>query len=181
MQEIVPISYSRVDSDAHLSQILRIQQDNVRTKLSPDEIQKEGFVTLVHDMELLRQMNRVCPHVIACADNVVIGYALAMAPAFRTSVPLLKPLFDRLDQLIPHRNYLVMGQICIDKPFRGKGVFRGLYDFYRLQLKHEYDCLVTEVAAENTRSLGAHYRVGFKNISTREEQEKDWEVLLWDW
>ena len=181
MQEIVPINYSRADSDEELSQILRIQQDNVRTKLSPDEMLQEGFVTLVHDLEILRQMNQVCPHVIACVDDRVIGYALAMAPAFRKSVPLLKSLFERLDHLIPHRNYLIMGQICIDKPFRGKGVFRGLYDFYRHQLKNEYDCLVTEVAAENPRSLGAHIGVGFKNICTRTEHDKDWEILLWDW
>ena len=179
--EFVSIRYLRSGSDKELAQILRIQKDNIRTELSADEIEQEGFVTLVHDLELLRQMNQVCPHIIATADGLVIGYALAMAPVFRGNIPLLQSLFDLLDRLVPHRNYLVMGQICIDKPFRRKGVFKGLYDYYRSQFMGKYDCLVTEVASENQRSLGAHISVGFKTIYTRSEHDKDWEVLLWDW
>ena len=158
-----------------------LQKVNTRFKLSPSEIQSEGFVTVVHNLETLRQMNIACPHIIASVNEQVIGYALAMVPSFREDIPVLKPLFGQIDKLMVNRNYLVMGQICIDKPYRGKGVFRGMYEFYSDQLKHQYDCLVTEVAQENPRSLEAHKSIGFETIHTRNEHGKYWEILSWEW
>ena len=136
---------------------------------------------MVHNLETLREMNMACPHIIASVNEQVIGYALAMVLSFREDIPVLKPLFGLIDKLMVNRNYLVMGQICIDKRYRGKGVFRGMYEFYRNQLRDQYDCLLTEVAQENPRSLGAHKRVGFETIHTRNEQGQYWEVLLWEW
>ena len=53
MKELLPFVYSRSKSDQELIQILELQQNNTRYKLSPGEIQSEGFVTVVHDLEIL--------------------------------------------------------------------------------------------------------------------------------
>ena len=54
-----------------------------------------------------------------------------------------------------------MGQICIDKPWRGRGLFDQLYAAHRQHLSGRYDCCITEVATRNGRSMSAHLRVGF--------------------
>lgn len=54
-------------------------------------------------------------------------------------------MFDSADELLGDKNYIAMGQIYIDKPYRKKGFFKGMYHFYKQELQEEYDCLFTEV------------------------------------
>jgi len=56
-----------------------------------------------------------------------------------------------------------------------------LYNYYREQLGNEFDCLLTEVAVENQRSMQAHKTIGFEKLISRTDQHKDWELLVWDW
>jgi GNAT superfamily N-acetyltransferase len=74
-----------------------------------------------------------------------------------------------------------MGQICVDKNYRKQGIFRGLYHFYREELQHQFDYLITEVAAINLRSMQAHEAIGFKIIDTYDEDGIVWNIILWDW
>ena len=74
-----------------------------------------------------------------------------------------------------------MGQICVDKNYRKQGIFRGLYRFYKEELQHQFDYLITEVAAINLRSMQAHEAVGFKIIDTYQEDGIVWNIMLWDW
>jgi ribosomal protein S18 acetylase RimI-like enzyme len=74
-----------------------------------------------------------------------------------------------------------MGQICIDKAFRGQGIFDKLYAGHKEIYSQNYDCIVTEVATRNTRSLRAHQRVGFNTIHKHTDETDDWEVMVWDW
>jgi RimJ/RimL family protein N-acetyltransferase len=126
-------------------------------------------------------MQQLCPHILAKSGEDVIGYALAMVPDLRQDIPSLTPLFELIDRLLVQSKYLVMGQICIDKSFRGKGVFRGIYQYYRDQLHDEYDCLVTEVSNENQRSLRAHLHVGFEELCRHVEGKELWITLVWHW
>jgi predicted GNAT superfamily acetyltransferase len=111
-----------------------------------------------------------------------------MLPDFADHIEILKPMFHQFNtvlfqnkKLTKHR-YFVMGQICIAKPFRGKGLFRGLYDRMKMQMQKDFDFVVTEVDKLNTRSLKAHYNIGFKNINEYESPDgKQWVILLWDW
>ena len=181
MDQLNDISYSRSVNDQELLKVLEIQRKNVKSVLSGEETRSDGFVTVIHDLELLRKMHRHCPHILAKNGNEVLGYALAMVPELRHDIPLLAPLFKEMDALLPGSNYLVMGQICIDKPFRGKGLFSGMYNFYREQLKEDYECLVTEVSGENQRSLQAHLHVGFEILHMRVEHGTTWYMLIWNW
>ena len=90
-------------------------------------------------------------------------------------------MFETADQLLPNKNYLAMGQVCIDKPFRGKGIFKNLYAYYRDELSNQFDCLFTEVATLNTRSLNAHIAVGFEILDTQTTDGTSWEMVNWDW
>jgi len=74
-----------------------------------------------------------------------------------------------------------MGQICIDKTYRGKGIFNILYQKHKELYSHKYDLLVTEISVNNPRSLRAHEKVGFKIIHTYHDALDEWAVVVWDW
>ena len=126
-------------------------------------------------------MQGYCPHILAKNGENIVGYALAMVPELRHDIPILVPLFDLTEKLLPNSKYLVMGQICVDKPYRGRGIFSGMYRYYRDQLNKNYECLVTEVADENQRSLQAHLYIGFEILHTRVEDKVKWITLVWNW
>ena len=74
-----------------------------------------------------------------------------------------------------------MGQVCVDKAYRGKGVFDMLYQHHKQVLKDRFDFVVTEISTNNLRSVRAHEKVGFKNIHTYKDAVDEWSVVLWDW
>lgn len=178
MKEIV---YKRAETNEELIQILALQTDNLAHRISEEDIKKEGFVTVHHDFELLKAMNDSCAHCIAKKADKVVGYALSMTRDFKEKIDVLKPMFEQIDNnLKPNINYMVMGQICIDKAFRKQGIFKGLYQFMCQQLQHDFDAIITEVDATNTRSLDAHYAVGFKCLMTYRADNQNWKLISWD-
>ena len=171
-----------------LEQILVLQQKNHPEKLSTDEIQKEGFVTVQHDFETLEAMNAEYPHVIAKKEGEVIGYALVMLQNFRNRIPVLFSLFEKIDRinyqdkLIKSYRYFVMGQVCIAKGFRGLGIFQKMYVQLRDQMSSDFDFVITEVACNNPRSIRAHEKVGFKTVYQYVSSKgEEWAIVLWDW
>lgn len=175
------IIYSRAITDDELYQILELQRLNISTSISEEEKQTEGFVTVHHSFELLNAMNDACAHIIAKRDNKVIGYALAMATAFKNTIKVLEPMFHEIDNAYKSTNYIVMGQICVDKAYRKQGVFRGLYEFMRLELNNVFDDLITEVDSKNIRSLNAHKAIGFKLLKSYASNNQNWELIIWNW
>lgn len=175
------IIYRRALTDHHLRQILEIQGRSIKGNVSSTERIIEGYVTAAHTFELLKKMNDACPHIVAMKNDTVVGYALAMPQSFRNELAVLIPMFAMADQLLPQKNYLVMGQVCVDKPYRGQGIFRGMYNYYKNELSSEYDCLFTAVDTANTRSSEAHKQVGFEILKTQITETKSWEFINWDW
>lgn len=178
----VNITYHRATTNEELKQILKLQERNLRHLISDEVKEKEGFVTLQHDFEILKKMNDACAHCIAKKDNEVIGYALSMLKYFKNDIPLLLPMFAEIDKAIKQQNitsnYIAMGQICIDKIVRGQGVFRGLYEFMAQELKHEFEAIITEVDTTNTRSSSAHKAVGFNVLTNYTSNNQLWEVII---
>lgn len=182
------IQFDIVRSDTDLRQMLALQQQNLATNLTPAEASEQGFVTVQHDLPLLRAMNHPHPHSVARVDDLIVGYALIMSRAFEHDIPILKPMFDRINVLqvegmaLEQMNYFIMGQVCIKKAYRGKGIFKGLYHHMRDHVQGHYACVITEVAVRNGRSSRAHEKVGFKLIHAyTDPQGEDWQIILWDW
>lgn len=170
--------------DEELVQIISLQGKNLRHTKSPEVEQDQGFVTVQHDLPLLRDMNTAEKHVIAMSGNTLAGYALAMVRDFKYRVPILTPMFDMLENIfadgsrVGDSNFIVMGQVCVAEEFRGQGVFQGLYRHYFELYKPKYDWVITEVAARNSRSLRAHLNVGFHEIHRYDEPGmEEWIVL----
>ncbi|MDF9797278.1 GNAT superfamily N-acetyltransferase [Catalinimonas alkaloidigena] len=181
------ISYELSKTDETLQQILVLQYKNLESSISKVELMNEGFVTVHHDQQLLADIGGKYGHMVGKADGVVIAYALVMLKEYSNHVPVLVPMFEKINTLhyrnkaINNTNYLVMGQVCVEKSFRGKGIFYDLYTHMKLHLSQDFDYLITEVATRNLRSVRAHVKVGFKSIHNFQADGEDWDILLWDW
>ncbi|WP_347923529.1 GNAT family N-acetyltransferase [Pontimicrobium sp. SW4] len=176
------VQYKRAETEEELHQILELQRNNILSKISDNEKQREGFVTVHHTFEVLKAMNDKCPHILAKKANKVIGYALCMLEEFKNDIEVLQPMFQQIDSCLKNnKSYIVMGQICIDKAFRKQGIFKGLYNYMKRELQTNFDLIVTEVDEENTRSLNAHYAVGFKLLHTYKSNQQDWALIYWNY
>ncbi|MEM9847238.1 MAG: GNAT family N-acetyltransferase [Bacteroidota bacterium] len=172
---------------ADLEQILALQRLNLPKNISEATSKAQGFVTIEHDLVLLQAMNTPYPHVIAKVGDSLVGYTLVMLPSLRNRISMLIPLFDRIDRLVwkdrllTDLNYFVMGQVCVAKDWRGKGVFKGLYQHMQQTMSADFDVIVTEIATRNTRSMRAHEKVGFEVLDIYQTDEEEWAIVGWDW
>lgn len=176
------IVYRRVVSDDELFEIIKLQKCNIPASISIEEQLNEGFVTVQHDLETLKMMNDACAHVIAIHNNTIVGYALSMLDSFKNTIAVLKPMFKEIETCIsPNVSYITMGQICVDKNYRKQGVFKGLYNFMKSELNTVFDIIITEVDIKNTRSLNAHYAIGFNLLKRYTCNNQEWALLFWKW
>ncbi len=182
------LTYRQATTQADIDGILHLQKINVKQSLSSDEIQSQGFVTVNHTPELLMLLNDRERHIIATDAGKVVGYVLAMTEESRFDIPILIPMFEVFDQ-VPYKgkaisdyHYLVVGQVCIDKEYRGQGIFDACYRTYKEQYSTTYDFAITEIARSNPRSLNAHARIGFEEIHAYTNADgTEWAVVVWDW
>lgn len=179
---------TQVSSDDQIFQILKLQSENLKRSLSLESITNDGFVTCEHDFTLLKKMNEPDAHIIAQNDGVIVGYCLVMAPRWRNELDVLRMMFEKIEstkwkskKILP-TDYITMGQVCIHKDHRSKGLFKKMYNYYKKQLSDQFKYCVTEVATENLRSLNAHGAVGFQKLfSYIADDGKSWELIIWDW
>jgi hypothetical protein len=181
------VSFTTAQTDGDLEKILALQQQNLYKNIDSDTQALQGFVTVEHTFELLKQMNEAIPQIIAKDAESVIGYALVMPVSFGDMIPELRPMFSVFNALAWRERsfkdvaFYVMGQICVAESHRSMGVFDGLYEAHRRFLGTKFELCVTEVAVRNTRSMRAHERVGFETIHTYNDHLDRWNVIAWDW
>lgn len=182
------LTYGPSSRPEHLQQIMALQKVNLPENISKRELLEQGFVTVDHDMETLQDMNTPYCHSAAWAGEDLAGYALVMETRFRDRIPILIPMFELLDDIpwqgqpLKNWRYFVMGQVCVAKAYRGKGVFQGLYYDMRDRLSKHFDLVVTEISTRNPRSIRAHEKVGFQNIHEYTDPDGEhWVVVGWGW
>ena len=170
-----------------LTGILSLQQQNLKENLPAAERESQGFLTVRHDLETLTIMHQLAPSIVSVEEGKVVAYALTMLPETRKLVPILEPMFETLDQLqyqgkpLNQYRYYVMGQVCVDRHYRGQGLFDRLYAAHREHYGSRFDFMLTEISVHNPRSIKAHERVGFKTIHQYRDAVDDWLVVVWDW
>lgn len=182
------ITHTAASTDRDLSEILDLQQRNLRESLTADDISSQGFVTVQHSFTDLRKLNEQEQHQVIKAEGKVVGYILAMTEKSKADIPILVPMFELFERVlyrgksISAYKYMVVGQVCVAADFRGKGLFDEAYAAYRERFSRRYEFAVTEIATANTRSLKAHQRIGFFEVHRyTDEQKIEWSIVLWDW
>jgi ribosomal protein S18 acetylase RimI-like enzyme len=184
MQPII----TRVSNEDELIGIQELQKANLRKFISEEEVKKEGFVTAEYSIEFLKSMHESSPSIIAKDGDKVVGYALVSTKAIMGQHELLDDLFHVLDKLsfngasLSEKNaYVLVGQLCVGKEYRGMGLVQKMYHHFKDSLQDDFKYLITDVAAENERSLKAHIRTGFQVIHTIDYGGIKWDIVLWDW
>ena len=182
------IIYTTSTTKDDLLGILDLQKINLPAVLSGEDILIEGFVTVKHTYDDLKKLNDIEKHIIAREDDKVIAYVLAMTEHSKFEIPILIPMFETFsktsynNRFISDYNYIVVGQVCVDKNYRGKRILDNCYAAYKKQFTGKYDFAITEIDSTNKRSLNAHKRIGFKEIVRyNSADETEWCIFLWDW
>ena len=182
------ITYTTANGRRDLEGILALQKSNLARNLTPEDIRNQGFVTVDHTYDQLENLNNHERHVIAKDDDRVIGYVLAMTSQSKFDIPVIVPMFRVFDSItyggrkVTAYNYIVVGQVCVDREYRGRGIFDECYSAYKTIYSGKYDFAITEIAKTNHRSLNAHKRIGFKEIhSYFSPDNSEWSIVLWDW
>ena len=182
------VVYTTVKSREEVLQVLDLQKNNLPQNLTEEQMTSQGFVTVIHSYDTLKKMNDIEQSIIAKNDDRVIGYLLAMTSKSSYDIAALAPMFDEFDTIIYDNKkisgykYIVVGQVCIAKEWRGKGILDDCYQAYRKHFSDNYDFAITEIHAKNKRSVNAHIRIGFKIIrSYNDSDNNEWHIVLWDW
>ncbi|MFN0274735.1 MAG: GNAT family N-acetyltransferase [Chitinophagales bacterium] len=182
LPENMKITVSQSAEDIH--QILSLQQKNLPKNISKSEADEQGFVTVEHDFEILYSMHLAEPAVITKDGNTLAGYALVMTKEFGKKIPVLVPMFELFETIVYQNKklseytYFVMGQVCIDKPYRGLGLFDKMYAELKENLKGKYELMITEVATSNQRSVNAHKRAGLETIFIyTDDGGEEWQIM----
>ena len=181
------IEIVHVSNDAELDDIRLLQRENLRKLIGETEAGKEGFLTAEYSMEMLQQMHRFQPSIIAKDGDTIAGYVIITTKNSYGQHPLLDSLFDSIDALnyndtpLKDVNYILVGQLCVGKAYRGTGLVQKMYNYYQQSLSKSYQYLITDVAQENPRSIKAHLKTGFEIIHTIQYGGIGWDIVLWDW
>ena len=176
-----------VNTTEELQQILDLQQQNLPKNISAEELKSQGFVTFQHDLKTLQEFHQLAPSVIVKDDEKVIAYALTVVNEARHVFPPMESMFRLLEKLqwkdkpFCDYRYYEMGQVCVAKEYRGKGVFEMLYQEHKKSYSNKYDLLVTMISTMNHRSLKAHEKVGFQTVLIEKDELDEWAVVVWDW
>jgi len=172
---------------SELQQIAALSKENLRFGLSPEEKESQGFITWEYTVESLQQMQAIAPSVIVKYNEQVVGYALTAFKEMVSFQPELVPMIEHLETLsfkdrpMKEYRYYIMGQVCIAKTHRGKGLFEKLYRHHKKVFQPRFEVLVTEVSTSNYRSGKAHRNTGFQTINTFRDAIDEWDVIVWDW
>jgi len=169
MAEQNELEYGVAVTDSDFSQIMTIEKMNLEESITEEECRSQGFVTVHHDLPLLQGMRKSAPQVVAKIDDKIAGYALNLSCDQKDRIPMLQPMFDRIEKADFHgralhgASYMIMVGVCVAKPYRGRGIWLGLYRHMRSLLASKVDYIITEIALRNKknrdRRIMSHYPV----------------------
>jgi hypothetical protein len=106
----------------------------------------------------------------------------------KNDLPILFPMFEKfekilyLDKPVSEFNYIIVGQACVDKEYRGQGILDKCYEVFKNRFDGKYDFAISEISCRNTRSLKAHQRIGFNEVFIYTAPDlEEWSVVIWEW
>ncbi|MEM9986404.1 MAG: GNAT family N-acetyltransferase [Bacteroidota bacterium] len=180
------LTFRPAQTDAELESILALQRANLASALDEVSLREEGFVTVEHDLDLLGKMNQPYGHMLALEAEKVQGYCLVMLASLADEIAVLRPMFEKIQGLhfkhqpLKEVSYFAMGQVCIAKAWRGKGMFVGMYQALAKQMSPDFELCITGISARNLRSLRAHAKLGFETLSVYEDPDGEtWHLVAW--
>lgn len=175
--------------EADISEIIKLQQENLLKNLTEEEQQKEGFVSLQNNkIELKDIINGEGVFVVEKQNDCIVGYLFSVKLDYAKKLEFFEPLIKNLEnisykgQKIDQYKYCILAQICVKKEYRWTGVVEKLFSTLKKELINEnYDLAISEIAESNTRSIHKHIdEIGMKNIGDYIFNNENWVIVALD-
>ena len=181
------ITYTTAQELQELIQIQSLQSKHHKDAIPKNLWGQKGYVTLLYSLEMLQKAGRYYPPIIAKFEDEIIGYLLV----FDQKILGLHPVIDHfiaeinthkfMGKSLQSENYVMVGQLCVDHKFSGKGIAREMYAYFKKFYASSFSYCVTDIDKRNLRSLKLHYSLGFQLIGKSHTEEAEWNIVLWDW
>ena len=146
------------DIDAVLKLHARYQVDSI----SEDD-KKDGFITTAFThAQMQRLIEEEQGLFLALKDEQIIGYAMAASWEFWSIWPMFAHMIKDLPNVsysgiqLSTDNSYQYGPVCVDKTYRGQGIFEQLFEYSLQKMSTRYPVLVTFINKINPRSYAAH-------------------------
>lgn len=181
------IVVKQVTEKDELKGISKLQKANLRKNISTEEAAEQGFVTAQYTLAFLAKMHKASPAIVAKVDREIVAYALVALRKEALGHPLLLDLVQQIDkcvyreQKLENVDYVIVGQLCVAKNYRGKGLSQQLYLKFKACYAHNFTYCITDVASNNKPSLAAHQKIGFETIASLNYGGIAWDIVLWNW
>jgi GNAT superfamily N-acetyltransferase len=175
-----------VTTPEELEQIYRLNRQNLKQHMDADTRAVEGFVSWLYSPQLLQQMHALAPSIIVKDNDEVVAYALTTLKEAASFHADLATMFNNLRHVqyrgrpLSEHSFYCIGQICVAKSHRGQGLVNLLYQKHREEYAARFPFVLTEISTGNPRSLKAHEKTGFITIHTYEDQQDQWNVVVWE-
>ena len=151
--------------------IVLLENQNLATVLTDDQ-KSDGFLSGSFTAEQLRLMAQNVAIVVARNGNDLIGFVCASTAEFNSQRPLVAAMIARFPEIVIEKQRLdelksfIAGPVCVDKNYRGQGVFEGLYETLFRDAPVQYQAVLALVSTVNPRSVRAHEKVGMKVVDS---------------
>jgi hypothetical protein len=151
----------RIAIESDIAKILKLQSANLYTNLSEAE-KTDGFVTTPFTTEQIKTLIDQTGVFVADRDNTIAGYIFAGSWNFFSQWAIFPHMVSRFPQLkfqgmpITTNSTFQYGPVCIDRTWRGKGVFPQLFETMRSSFSSRFPIGITFINQINSRSLFAH-------------------------
>jgi L-amino acid N-acyltransferase YncA len=148
-----------------------LQNQNLATALSDDQ-KSDGFLSAAFTAEQFKRMSESVAVVVALDATDVIGFVCASTAEFNSSSPLPAAMIARFPEVMIGTQRLdklksfVAGPVCVDKNYRGQGVFEGLYAELFENSPVEYQVALALISTANPRSVRAHAKLGMEVVDS---------------
>lgn len=183
-----PIIFRRFCPD-DLPEIMRIQSANLIPNLSKAE-QTDGFLSAEFSSEQFVHMDREIPMIVAvvadCGSRLG-GYLCGCSLASGANVPILAhmttlfPTTFYKSKAIDRYRTFIYGPVCVDRPWRGRGILEGLFREYKAPLVGRFDIGILFISLDNPRSLRAHInKTGMTRLCDFSFNDRDYALLVFD-
>ncbi|MBI5134764.1 hypothetical protein HZA86_00810 [Candidatus Uhrbacteria bacterium] len=174
-----------------LDAIKELMQKNLKEHLTTEEQETQGFLSVDYPREMLEEIvsNPNEGITIAKENGQLVGYLMPITVEHAKQIPILDPFVARLRDLkyagkpLNDFRYCILGQVCVEKDHRGsgKGILGKLYAGMKERLSNQYDLGVSEIGADNARSLSAHLKkIGLTVVEEYSAEGKDWNLVIYD-
>ena len=144
--------------------ILSLLKANHVSSLTEEE-QKEGFVTTYFTDEQMETLIEKEKGVIIAVDNdKVVAFATAAPWSFWAQWPLFTYMIEHLaeysleDVTLTEENSYQYGPVCVDKAYRGTGLFQKVFYASLESMEARFPIMATFINQINPRSYAAHTR-----------------------